>query len=62
MFVLSAGHGSMFLYSWLHLSGYKISIEDIKNFRQLGSNTPGKYLFLFLSVTLLLAFWLQYIG
>lgn len=40
-FVLSAGHGSMWLYSCLHLSGYKISIEDIKNFRQLHSNTPG---------------------
>lgn len=40
-FVLSAGHGSMLLYSLLHLSGYKVSIEDIKNFRQWGSNTPG---------------------
>jgi transketolase len=40
-FVLSAGHGSMFLYSWLHLAGYEISIEDIKNFRQLHSKTPG---------------------
>ena len=40
-FVLSAGHGSMFLYAGLHLSGYKVSIEDLKNFRQLGSNTPG---------------------
>lgn len=39
--ILSAGHGSMWLYSLLHLSGYKISIEDIKNFRQLHSNTPG---------------------
>jgi len=40
-FVLSAGHGSMFLYSWLHLSGYRLSLEEIKNFRQLGSETPG---------------------
>ena len=40
-FVLSAGHGSMLLYSLLHLSGYNYSIDDIKNFRQLNSNTPG---------------------
>ena len=40
-FVLSAGHGSMLLYSLLHLFGYNVSIEDIKNFRQLGSITPG---------------------
>ena len=40
-FVLSNGHGSMLLYSLLHLSGYQVSLEDIKNFRQLGSNTPG---------------------
>src|SRR6201981_320057 len=40
-FVLSAGHGSMFLYSWLHLAGFDISIEDIRNFRQLHSITPG---------------------
>ena len=40
-FVLSNGHGSMLLYSLLHLSGYEVSIEDIKNFRQLGSKTPG---------------------
>src|SRR4030095_1794696 len=40
-FILSAGHGSMFLYAWLHLSGYDVSIEDIKNFRQLRSRTPG---------------------
>ena len=40
-FVLSAGHGSMFLYSWLHLSGYDLSIEDVKNFRALHSKTPG---------------------
>lgn len=40
-FVLSAGHGSMLLYSLLHLFGYNVTIEDIKNFRQLGSITPG---------------------
>ncbi len=40
-FVLSAGHGCMLLYSILHLTGYKISIEDIKKFRQIGSITPG---------------------
>jgi len=40
-FVLSAGHGSMFLYAWLHLSGYKVSLEDIQAFRQLHSKTPG---------------------
>ncbi len=40
-FILSAGHGSMLLYSLLHLSGYEITIEDIKKFRQLGSITPG---------------------
>lgn len=40
-FVLSAGHGSMLLYSVLHLTGYNISLEDIKNFRQWGSLTPG---------------------
>ncbi|MET0340557.1 MAG: transketolase [Polyangiales bacterium] len=40
-FVLSAGHGSMLLYSLLHLSGYKISLDDLKQFRQLGSITPG---------------------
>lgn len=40
-FVLSAGHGSMMLYSLLHLFGYKVSIEDIKNFRQFNSITPG---------------------
>ena len=40
-FVLSAGHGSMLLYSLLHLSGYDVSMDDIKNFRQWGSKTPG---------------------
>ena len=40
-FVLSNGHGSMLLYSLLHLTGYKLSINDIKNFRQLHSRTPG---------------------
>ncbi|MDB4059410.1 transketolase [Gammaproteobacteria bacterium] len=40
-FVLSNGHGSMLLYSLLHLTGYKISMEDIKDFRQLKSKTPG---------------------
>ncbi|MHC4115262.1 MAG: transketolase [Planctomycetota bacterium] len=40
-FVLSAGHGSMLLYSLLYLTGYDISLEDLKAFRQLGSKTPG---------------------
>ncbi len=41
-FVLSAGHGSMFIYSWLHLSGYpQMTIEEVKRFRALGSRTPG---------------------
>lgn len=40
-FVLSNGHGSMLLYSLLHLSGYDLSINDLKNFRQLQSRTPG---------------------
>lgn len=40
-FVLSAGHGSMLLYSLLHLSGYDVSMEDLKEFRQWGSKTPG---------------------
>lgn len=40
-FVLSAGHGSMLEYSLLHLFGYGITVEDIKNFRQVGSLTPG---------------------
>jgi transketolase len=40
-FVLSAGHGSMLLYSLLHLTGYDLSLEDLKAFRQWGSKTPG---------------------
>jgi len=40
-FVLSAGHGSMLLYSLLHLSGYDLSLDELKNFRQWGSKTPG---------------------
>ncbi len=40
-FVLSGGHASMLLYGLLHLSGYDLSLEDIKNFRQWGSKTPG---------------------
>ncbi len=40
-FVISAGHGSMFVYAWLHLSGYDVSLDDIKAFRQLHSKTPG---------------------
>jgi transketolase len=40
-FVLSAGHGSIFLYTWLHLAGYGISIDDIKNFRKTGSAACG---------------------
>lgn len=40
-FVLSAGHGSILLYTILHIAGYKISLDDLKNFRQLGSITPG---------------------
>lgn len=40
-FVLSAGHGSMLLYSLLHLTGYDLSLDDIKDFRQWGSKTPG---------------------
>src|SRR5213594_1123100 len=41
IFVLSAGHGSMFLYAWLHLSGYDLPMSEIKRFRQLHSKTPG---------------------
>ena len=40
-FVLSAGHGSMLLYSMLHLTGYDLPLEELKNFRQWGSKTPG---------------------
>ena len=40
-FILSAGHGSMFLYGWLHLAGFDLPMEEIKNFRQLHSKTPG---------------------
>src|SRR5471030_2594516 len=40
-FVLSAGHGSMFLYAWLHLSGFDLPLDEIKRFRQLHSRTPG---------------------
>src|SRR5689334_18929515 len=41
IFVLSAGHGSMFLYAWLHISGYDLPMSEIKRFRQLHSKTPG---------------------
>ncbi|MSR72463.1 MAG: transketolase [Opitutia bacterium] len=40
-FVLSAGHGSMFLYSWLHLAGFDLPLEEVKAFRKLHSKTPG---------------------
>ncbi len=40
-FVLSAGHGSMFLYAWLHMSGHDLPMSEIKRFRQLHSKTPG---------------------
>ncbi|SDN30852.1 transketolase [Alkalicoccus daliensis] len=40
-FILSAGHGSMLLYSLLHLQGYDVTLDDLKNFRQWGSRTPG---------------------
>ena len=40
-FILSAGHGSMFIYTWLHLSGYPLTMDQLKNFRQHESGTPG---------------------
>lgn len=40
-FVLSAGHGSMFLYSWLHMAGYDLPMDEVRNFRQFHSMTPG---------------------
>ncbi|MGO9713346.1 MAG: transketolase [Polyangiaceae bacterium] len=40
-FVLSAGHGSMFLYAWLHLAGYPLSLDEVKHFRAWESKTPG---------------------
>ena len=40
-FILSAGHGSMLIYSLLHLSGYDLPIKELKDFRQWGSETPG---------------------
>ena len=40
-FVLSAGHGSMLLYALLHLTGYDLAMDELKRFRQLGSETPG---------------------
>src|SRR5207247_8803980 len=41
IFVLSGGHGSMFLYAWLHMSGYDLPMSEIKRFRPLHSKTPG---------------------
>merc|ERR1712176_719920 len=41
LFILSAGHGSMFLYSWLNLAGYDLPMDEVKNFRQHHSMTPG---------------------
>ena len=40
-FILSAGHGSMFIYSWLHLAGFNVSNDDVASFRKLHSITPG---------------------
>lgn len=40
-FILSAGHGSMFIYTWLHIAGYDLPMDELKNFRKLDSHTPG---------------------
>ncbi|MBL8162642.1 MAG: transketolase, partial [Anaerolineae bacterium] len=40
-FILSAGHGSMLIYAMLHLTGYDLPLDELKNFRQWGSHTPG---------------------
>merc|ERR1719163_2311514 len=40
-FILSAGHGSMFIYSWLHMAGYDLPMDEVKNFRQHHAKTPG---------------------
>ena len=40
-FILSAGHGSMFLYGWLHIAGYAVPLDEVRNFRQLHSITAG---------------------
>ena len=40
-FILSAGHGSMFVYSWLNLAGFDLPMDEVKNFRQHHSMTPG---------------------
>ncbi len=40
-FVLSAGHGSMFVYAWIHLAGFDLPLQEVKNFRKLHSKTPG---------------------
>ena len=40
-FVMSSGHASMLLYTMLHVAGYKVTMDDLKNFRQLNSSTPG---------------------
>src|SRR5690625_2128853 len=41
-FILSAGHGSMLIYSLLHLTGYDLDLDELRNFRQLNSRTPGR--------------------